>query len=270
MAFNSASSNRATWMGLIGGGLILAGAVIIGHVPLHILMQPEAALIVLGGTTTAALISFSPDTLKGAWRAFHNAVGHSQVLQGEQLQAHIDDITNIASFVRKEGMLALAPYLDQIEQPFLRKGLFLITNNHSEASVRDALEADIDLSTRQALDESRVFETAGGFAPTMGLIGALIGLMGSVQSFDNPALLGQNVAGAFAATLYGVALANLVLLPLANKLREQARALHFQKTLLLHGLLSIANGEHPMLLGEKLNAYMRPSQKSAGQLAEIS
>jgi chemotaxis protein MotA len=165
----------------------------------------------------------------------------------------------VVGFVRDEGILALQPIIDSIEIPFFRKGLQLVLDNRSEKFIRDSLSTEIEVCYRESLDHARVYETAGGFAPTMGIIGAVIGLIHIVQSSQNPATLGQGVASAFSATLYGVAFSNLFLLPIAGKLRQQARDEWFMLTLLLEAVLSIRSGEHPMIIEERLNAFMSGS-----------
>jgi chemotaxis protein MotA len=166
---------------------------------------------------------------------------------------------DVVGFVRDEGILALQPILDSIEIPFFRKGLQLVLDNRSEKFIRDSLSTEIEVCYREGLDQARVYETAGGFAPTMGIIGAVIGLIFIVQTSQDPSKLGQGVASAFSATLYGVAFSNLFLLPIAGKLRQQARDEWFTLTLLLEAVLSIRSGEHPMIIEERLNAFLSGS-----------
>ncbi|MEB3244528.1 MAG: MotA/TolQ/ExbB proton channel family protein [Vampirovibrionales bacterium] len=244
--------------GLIGGTLVLGVAIAMANVPLHALFRPEALLIVIGGTLMAVCASFPAKTLQGTVRALFQKKDEPAA-DDRDLQAHIEELSAMAGFTRREGLMALAPYVEQISSPFLRKGLTLLVNDHSEATICDTLQAELERNTREKAEEARVLEVAGGFAPTMGIIGALIGLMSAVNLFEDPAKLGEGVAGAFSATLYGVALANMILLPLANKLRERARRVHFQQTFLLQGVLSISAGEHPVLLNEKLNAMLTPA-----------
>ena len=135
-------------------------------------------------------------------------------------------------------------------------------DTRSEKFIRDSLSTELEVSYRESLDHARVFEAAGGFAPTMGIIGAVIGLIYIVQSFNDPSQLGKGVANAFSATLYGVAIANLFLLPLAGKLRQTAKDEWFMRTLLLEAVLSIHSGEHPMIIEERLNAVVATSESN--------
>lgn len=237
----------------VGLGLvILALALVLGHVPPQTLLNPEALLIVFGGTITATTISFNQETLINAIGALRGGTPESRLNTRDTIQY----VLEVVSFVRDEGILALQPILDSIEIPFFRKGLSLVLDNRPEKFVKDSLSTEIEVIFRQNMDYARVYETAGGYAPTMGIIGAVIGLIYIVQSFSDPAQLGQGVASAFSATLYGVAISNLFLLPVAGKLRQRARDEWFIRTLLLEAVLSIRSGEHPLLIEERLNAFM--------------
>lgn len=237
--------------------IILAAGLLLGGVSFGILLSPEALLIVFGGTLTATMVSFTPALLKQASAAIGQCFQRTDFSHAHMTaQQAIDYVLEVAHFVRAEGPLALQPLLAEIEIPFLRKGLMMVMDNRPESVIRHHMTTDIEVAYREQLDVARVFETAGGFAPTMGIIGAVIGLISVVQSFENPSDLGQGVASAFCATLYGLALSNLLLLPLAGKLRHRAREESFIKTILTDGVLSIANREHPFMLAEKLEAYL--------------
>ncbi len=238
--------------GFLAGLSILAGALAFGHVPLHLIFNVEAILIVIGGTITATLVSFNQQTLVHAFRAFKSCF-HKNTLSPEYC---LDMVIEISNFVRTEDLLALQPLIESIDSPFLRKGLKLVIDNRSETFIQSSLTTEIETVYREQLDNARVFETAGGFAPTMGIIGAVIGLIYVAQSFENPAQLGEGVASAFSATLYGVALSNLFLLPIASKLKQRARDEWFIKTLLLEGIMSIQAEDHPFVLEEKLTAFV--------------
>ncbi len=253
--------DKATVFGLLLGFGILASVIVLGNVPLATLLQPEALLIVFGGTFTAVLISFSGQALQRALKGLRQCFFHEAFSTLEC----IDYITDIAAYVRTEGMLALQPLIPNIDIAFVQKGAQLLVDNRPENFIRDSLATDIEVSYRNDMDNSRVFESAGGFAPTMGIIGAVIGLIHVVGSFNNPEVLAHGVASAFVATLYGVAISNLFFLPLAGKLRQRARDEWFRKTLLLEGILSIQSGEHPIVTEEKLRAFLsevNPQQTS--------
>jgi chemotaxis protein MotA len=256
----------ATIIGLSLGVLILAISLVIGEVPVSILFKPEALLIVVGGTATAVLISFSAATLQSALKGMRKCF----YVEPFDLSECVNYVTQISSFVRSNGLLSLQNFLQGIELPFLQKGLSLLVDNRPESFIRESLSTEIEISFREDMDHARVFEAAGGFAPTMGLIGAVIGLIHVVQTFHDPVALGKGVASSFSSTLYGVALSNLFLLPIAGKLRQIARDAWFQKTLLLEGILSIRMGEHPLILEEKLNAYVKNSSIPEAQSGAVT
>ncbi len=241
-----------TIVGLVLGLVVLSLALIMGHVPINTLMNPEAFVIVFGGTITATLVAFNAQTLIHSAFALLRGGSPESRLKINTTVAYVMDVVN---FVRDEGILALQPMLPGIEIPFLRKGLMLVLDNRSERYIKESLSTEIEVIYRETMDHARVYETAGGFAPTMGIIGAVIGLIFILQGFSDPVQLGKGVAGAFSATLYGVAFSNLFLLPLAGKLRHRARDEWFIRTLLLESILSIRSGEHPMLIKERLSSF---------------
>ncbi len=243
----------STVLGLGLGLTILVGALLLGHVPFTTLLNPEALLIVFGGTLTATTISFNQNTLLQAISALRGGTEEGKLNPRDAIHYMLD----VVGFVRDAGILALQPILESVEIPFFKKGLNLVLDNRSEKFIRDSLSTETEVIYRQTMDYARVYETAGGYAPTMGIIGAVIGLIHTVNAFHDPAKLGSGVASAFSATLYGVAFSNLFLLPLAGKLRHRARDEWFMRTLLLEGILSIRSGEHPMLIEERLTAFIQ-------------
>jgi len=251
--------SRSTFIGLILGGLVFASALLLGHVPLRTMINPEALVIVLGGTITATTLAFPFPTILAAFNGLRKSSPESQI----SIEDTTHYVMDIVRFVRDEGILALQPLLAQIELPFLRKGLGLLMDNRSESFVRDNLTTELEVIYRQNLDYAKVFETAGGFSPTMGIIGAIIGLIHVMESAHDPGKLGQGVANAFSATLYGVAVSNLFFLPVAAMLRHRARTDWFIKTLILESIMRLRAGEHPMMIEERLMAFSaRPDQDS--------
>lgn len=238
--------------GLALGVSILGGAVLLGGIPWHSLINPEAILIVFGGTLASVLINFSSEGF------YQLRDGFEQVLDNTAMTTEewVHDLSDMAAFIRRDGILALQPILNKIDDPFIQKGLQYIVDNRSGHFIQHALATDIEISFRADMDKARVFEAAGGFAPTMGIIGAVIGLIQVAHAFDSPDQLTHGVASAFTATLYGVALSNLLLLPIAGKLKQQARERWFQKTVLMEGIMSIYQGDHPLITEEKLSSFV--------------
>lgn len=243
----------ATWAGFGLGGLVLAGCVLFGHIPLHILLQPEALIVVIGGTVTALLIHFSTEAIPLATAGLRRCLYHD-TLATEEVVTYLADMAN---YIRGEGLMALQPMIDDIDIPFIRRGAQLMLDNQPEDLLHSSLSTEMEVTYRQQMDHARLFEAAGGFAPTMGIIGAVVGLIQVVGAFNSPTELTQGIASAFIATLYGVGLANLFFLPLAGRLRQKSRESWFQKTIMLEGIMSIYSGDHPMVTEEKLMNFVR-------------
>ncbi|MBX2860903.1 MAG: MotA/TolQ/ExbB proton channel family protein [Vampirovibrio sp.] len=251
---------------ILGFGLgiaILVVSLLMGNIPLKALMNPEAILIVFGGTATAVLISFSTNTLKDAYSGAKGCFYRDSYTP----ELCVGYLNEISVYVRQQGMLALVPLIHRIEIPFLKTGLRMMVDNRSIRHMREKLSTEIEVSYRKELEYATVFEYAGGFSPTMGIIGAVIGLIHTVAASQDAVQMGQGVAQAFSATLYGVALANLFLLPLAGKLKQRAREECFKKTLMMEGMISIQAEDHPIVTEEKLKAFIHeePSVTSPRQ-----
>jgi chemotaxis protein MotA len=252
------------------GLLLLVVAMMLAQLPFEALVSPEAILIVFGGTLAATLASFNQATLIAALKAARR----SFIKDGLTPAGCIEYTMEVVKFIRSEGILAVQSVLPGVEIPFLRKGLQLVIDNRSAEFIRNSLSTEIEVNYREEMDYARVFETAGGYAPTMGIIGAVLGLIQVVQAFGSldkfgTDELGMGVAAAFSATLYGVAISNLVLLPLAGKLRQKARDEWFKKTLMIEGIMAIHNGDHPIIVGEKLSAFLG-SDKRVGAFFQVN
>jgi len=215
------------------------------------LLQGSSALVVFGGTLAAILISYSPSEIAKAVRAAAGAYQH-----------HDDDLDVLAATMvtlsirgHRRGLPALEPEIDDLTDPFLREGLGLIIDGTEEATVRDLLT--MEKEARELEDEApaRIFEAAAGYAPTMGILGAVLGLMRVMEHLSAPGTLGGGIALAFVATVYGVGSANLVFLPIAGRLRERAAVQARRRELMLHGLMAMQQRLNPRLVAHKLRAF---------------
>lgn len=234
----------------IGLGFILIGQVLEGGT-VHSLLQVTAAVIVFGGTIGAVLLSFSLNEVKRALRALKVVF----LYDGEPPSRTIAKVIAYAMRARKEGLMSLEPALEHEPDPFLRKGLSLAVDGISPHMIRDMLTMDI--ASRETYDETpaKVFEAAGGYAPTIGILGAVLGLIHVMENLAEPNRLGAGIAVAFVATIYGVGSANLIFLPIATKLRNKARRIAERRELLLEGILAIQEGLNPRLIEEKLEGF---------------
>lgn len=238
-------------------GLILAFVAIVGGNFLeggHVgaLLNGPAALIVLGGTLAAALLQSPLSSFKRALQILRWIFFPPRV----DLPGGIDRVVNWSLTARKEGLLGLEGVADAEPDPYARKGLQLLVDGAEPESIRSILEVDFLTQESRDIQAAKVYESMGGYAPTIGIIGAVMGLIHVMGNLADPSQLGNGIAVAFVATIYGVASANLILLPVANKLKAIALRQSRYREMLLEGLLSIAEGENPRSIELKLQGFM--------------
>ena len=230
---------------LIGGNFLEGGS-------WQSLVNGPAALIVIGGTLGAALLQTPLAQVKRALSIFPWVVTPPRPAYEEGLQRLI----RWAVAARKEGLLGLENMAERERDPFARKGLQLLVDGSEPESIRRVLEADMIVSEQRDLDAARFYESMGGYSPTIGIIGAVIGLIHVMQNLADPSTLGPGIAIAFVATIYGVAFANLFLLPIANKLKQSVNADSLYRELIIEGIVAIAEGENPRSIELKLQGFL--------------
>ncbi|MGB5326322.1 MAG: flagellar motor protein [Pseudomonadales bacterium] len=237
-------------------GVVIAFAAILGGNfleggQLATLFNGPAALIVVGGTLGAA-------ALQTPREVFVHALGMSGwVFRPPQSDfAEVSKkVVHWATIARRDGLLGLEKIVSTESGSFARKGLQLLADGAEPARIRMVMEVDLLSRERADQEAAGVFDAMGGYAPTIGIIGAVLGLIHVMGNLADPSMLGTGIAVAFVATIYGVGLANLLLLPIANKLRAYARQQTRQREMLVEGLLSIAEGENPRAISEKLKGF---------------
>jgi chemotaxis protein MotA len=234
----------------IGIAVVLAGQAIEGGA-IRSLVQGAAALIVFGGTLGAVLISFSPTEV---WRAFCAAAG-TFTTSDDDTTAVTARLVGLSITAHRKGLLALDQEIENIDDPFLRSGLTLAIDDTPAETLRDML--GIEIAMRQADDDApaRVFDAAAGYAPTLGILGAVLGLIQVMEHLTAPGSLGSGIAVAFVATVYGVGSANLIFLPLSARLRERAQLAARRRELIAEGVCAIGQQEHPRLVAQKLRSF---------------
>ena len=238
------------------GGLVLAltgilGGLILEGGKLRDVSQLTAAMIVLGGTFGATMLSTPIQVLMGALKRFF----HVFVDKAPPPETAIEEIIGYATKARKGGLVTLEQDADRVANPFLRKALNLAVDGTDLHELRKMMELEIELEERRSMAEARVFESAGGYSPTIGIIGAVLGLIQVMKNLANIEEVGHGIAVAFVATVYGVALANIFLLPAANKMKARVEAEIKLKELMLEGVVGIVEGLNPKLIRSKLDAY---------------
>ncbi len=240
----------------IVGFLLAIAAVMVGAVlkgaGLHALVSPAAFTIVVVGTIASIMLQTPMDVMRRAL----NIVGWTfrpPLSDREDIIAKMVDWSNVA---RKQGLLGLEPVLNDEPDDFLRKGLQLVVDGSEPEQIRGILE--VDLSVREEADTraAKVWEGMGIYSPTLGIIGAVLGLMAVMQNLSDPSKLGHGIAAAFTATVYGIGLANLFLLPIANKLKTVIHSQTQAREMIIEGLISIAQGENPRSIESKLQGYL--------------
>ncbi|GAA5787519.1 flagellar motor protein [Chitiniphilus shinanonensis] len=236
---------------LLGLTAIVLGQVLEGG---HIasLVQFTAFLIVIGGTTGAVMLqSRSEDFVAGI-----RLVKWVFVPPQHDFRRVLATLVNWSQQARRGGLLALEAYANSEKDPFIRRGLQMLVDGAEPDMIRRALELEVDGYEERARAAARIWESAGGYAPTIGIIGAVMGLIHVMENLTDPSKLGAGIAVAFVATIYGVGSANLIFLPIGNKLKQHIGMEVRRREMLLEGLYTIANGENPRMLESKLAGFL--------------
>jgi len=234
-------------VGAVVGGQVLEG----GHVGQ--ILQGTAALIVLGGTAGAMLVSYPTEDIIRAFKLI--PVIYKKV--DLDVRPVIDEIIKIASIARKEGVLAVEGQRESIKNPLFKKTIKFVIDGFEPNTVREIIETEIELQLEEEETAGKVFEGAGGYAPTIGIIGAVLGLIHVMSLLNEPgADMGSGIAVAFVATVYGVGVANLILIPWGTKLKRKAHQRAMAKEVVKLGVVGIQEGLNPHFLQEKLEVFV--------------
>jgi chemotaxis protein MotA len=231
--------------GIIGGSMLEGGSV-------ALLLQGASLLIVLGGTLGAVMVQnpykiFAMGLAMGKWVFVSPRTSHQKMVY---------QLTAWCNVARRDGVLKLEDQIDEMSDTFMRKGLQLLVDGNSAEKIRNVLEVDLRTYEQQNFQAARVWESAAGYAPTIGIMGAVLGLVHVMQTLSEPSKLGAGIAVAFISTLYGVGLANLVFLPIAGKLKLIILRQVNLREMYVDGLMMIANGDNSRYLENKLQGYI--------------
>lgn len=244
-------------IGLVIGLAAVAGTVTLEGGQLSSLLNVPAALIVFGGTLSAAVVSFPLPLVFSLPKLIVSSLARPP----EQSLELIEQVAGFADRARREGLLALEEAGQQLADPFLRNGVMLIVDGNDPEEVRSILEIEVAAMAERHAAGYGLLEALGGFAPTMGIIGTVLGLINVLGTISDPDGLGPAIAVAFIATLYGVASANLIWLPIAAKLKGKSKREIALRELLIEGVLAIQDGDNPRMVREKLLAFLSPAQR---------
>ena len=244
--------DKISLIAIIGGlTAILAGQALEGG-HLGSLIQVTAFMIVIGGTFSAVMLQSTPKQFLTGLR-MAGWVLRPPVQDQEKL---IRDLVSWSQAARRGGLLSLEGYINNQKDPFVRKGLQMLVDGAEPQIIRDVLETEIGIFEHARKQAAKIWESAGGYAPTMGILGAVLGLIHVMENLSDPSKLGGGIAVAFVATVYGVGIANLFLLPIANKLKNLISLEVNLKELTLEGLIAIANGENPRIIEARLRSFL--------------
>jgi len=256
----------ASLLGLVVGIGGILGGMLLEKGELRHLYQVSAAVIVLGGTFGAVMLTTPMEVLA-------RAVKHVMLVFFDRSRSPSDTIEEIIEYAtqaRKEGIVSLEQAAGKVSDPFLRKALNLAVDGIEMNQIRSIMELDLSLVEHEGEAEAKVWEAAGGYSPTIGIIGAVIGLIHVMQNLADIDAVGRGIAGAFVATVYGVGSANLFFLPAGSKLRSRMQATVQSRELMLEGVLSIVEGLNPKLIRTKLDAYLREPSAEGKKAAQAT
>lgn len=219
------------------------------------ILQPTAGLIVGGGTIGATMIGYPLDTFKQAMAELIYVFKEDQLSPNET----IDQVIQFTNKARREGIISLEKDAASIADPFFRKAIMMAVDGSEPRELRETMEVELQYMEERGEQIPKIFEAAGGYAPTIGIIGAVLGLIQVMQHLDNIEEVGHGIAVAFVATIYGVGLANILFLPAANKLKLKIRKRMIVKEMMLEGTLGILEGQNPRMIEGKLASFLDES-----------
>ena len=244
--------DRASIIGIFLG----ISAVVLGNVleggKIRSLLQPTAAVIVFGGTFGATLLSASPSVILHALLALREVFSG----QEDERESIIREIVRFATISRRKGLIALESEIEGIENHYFKKALRLAVDGMSPKMLRETMEQDNICFEEERRGIAKVYETAGGYAPTIGILGAVLGLIHVMENLSDPSKLGAGIAVAFVATIYGVGSANLIFLPISKKLLNRLKEEISVREMILEGVSGIQTGINPHYLEERLRVYL--------------
>ncbi len=250
--------DRGSFLGVILGVAVIVAANFIEGGTVDSLFQLTAALIVFGGTFGATLLSFPMKDVIQAGASLKEVF----FIQEPDPESIINDIINWSYIARRNGMIALDAESERITDPFLKKSLRLAIDGMNPKLLRETMEQENITYEENKRRSAKVFETAGGYAPTIGIIGAVMGLIKVMENLSDPSKLGAGIAVAFVATIYGVGSANLILLPISKRLLNKIQKDLFIREMMLEGIILIQSGINPHYIDEKLRVFIEEGRKS--------
>jgi chemotaxis protein MotA len=257
--------DKSTVIGLTLGFLALGVGMIMKGAQLTSLLNSAAILIIIGGTIASVMIAFPMSDLKKVPKLFKILFSEQKLIQKKELiQLFIVWVT----ITRREGLLALESKLDEIEDPFLRNGMRMIIDGNDQEFIHDVLMEDISATEERHKTGALLFSQAGTYSPTLGVLGAVVGLIAALSNLSQVEALGKLISAAFVATLLGIFTGYVLWHPMANKLKQLSKKEMEIRLMMVEGLLSIQSGISAIAIEQKLAVFLPPSERYAAENEE--
>jgi chemotaxis protein MotA len=239
------------------GGILLGNYLEGGKV--GAILQGTAAMIVFGGTIGAVFVTYPMPIILRALKAVTQLFGN----RSSNPRGLLDEIVHYAQKARKEGIISLESEAQKASDPFLKRAIIMAVDGVDSKTMRETLELEMQEMDEQGELSAKVYEAAGGYAPTIGILGAVLGLIHVMQNLSDVGKVGEGIAVAFVATIYGVGSANILFIPAGGKLKVKHRAEMVLREMMMHGAIAIQEGQNPKLIEEKLSAFLHEKRKAA-------
>lgn len=246
-------------VGIILGFVAVVGGMAVKGANLAVLLNPAAIMIIFMGTVACIFNAFTINEIKRIPNLFKVLFTEQKLYDSANIIRLLEDLSRQ---VRKEGLLSLEANIEEIEDPFIKKGLEMIVDGVNEQFLKEYMETEIEMMEERHYGGALIFSQAGTYAPTLGVLGAVVGLIGALGNLDDTEKLGASIAAAFVATLYGIFTGYVLWHPFANKLKRKAKEEMIIKSMILEGLIQILNGSNPMQLKQKLMAFLTPQDRA--------
>lgn len=251
-----------TLIGIAAGFACVVVSILINGA-LSSFIDPASIFIVFGGVISATMASFPFKRIKSLIKAIKNAFKKETT----DINSDVEALISMANTARREGILALEGSADEVEDPFLKKGIMLIVDGSDPELIKGIMETELDFIKERHAENRTILDAMAAYSPAFGMIGTLIGLINMLKNLSDMSALGPSMAVALVTTFYGTMLANLVFTPLSKKLKAVGSQEYLRKELVLEGLLSIQDGENPRIIREKLNAFLSRVQLNGPQVS---
>jgi chemotaxis protein MotA len=248
----------ATIIGIVSAFALVISAMVMGG-DIAMFIDPKSVLIVIGGTVGVTLVNYPLRDILKVIGIVQKVIFEKSLPMGQLIGQFVEYATR----ARREGILALENTMKEVSDPFLSKGLQLTIDGLEPASIKEIMETEIDYVAERHRLGAEIFMTMGTFAPAMGMVGTLIGLVQMLQSMDDPSSIGPAMAVAILTTFYGSVMANMVFLPISGKLKNRSSEEVMAMEITINGVLSIARGDNPRVIEQKLHSFLPPGQRQS-------